>query len=70
MARNKNKKSMSAEGTVGWLIEELLKMPADMPVMFGDDDAFQVAGVIEIKHLDDGIEVEDGEGLDVVCIMS
>jgi hypothetical protein len=60
----------SAEGTVGWLISQLRKVPADMPVMFGDDDAFQVAGVIEIKHLDDGIEVEDGEGLDVVCIMS
>ena len=60
----------AAEGTVGWLISQLRKMPADMPVMFGDDDAFQVAGIIEIKHLDDGIEVEDGEGLDVVCIMS
>jgi len=63
-------RKMSAEGTVGWLKSQLRGKPDDMPVMFGDDDAFQVAGIVEIKHLDDGIEVEDGEGLDVVCIMS
>ena len=63
-------KKMSAEGTVGWLMSQLRKMPADLPVMFGDD-AFQVAGIVDIKNLDDdGIETEDGGGDDVVCITS
>jgi len=66
------KMSPSAEGTVGWLISQLRKMPADLPVMFGEDGAFDTASLIEIIYFDDDmmqVEEEDG-GTPHVVIMS
>jgi len=62
------KKAAHARGTVGWLIEQLQKMPADMPVLQGDHDAkFYEPGGVEVLSIREG-EIDDEEGESCVCI--
>jgi hypothetical protein len=59
-------------GTVGGLILALQQFDANMPVMFGEDGAFDTAGLLETIYFDDDmmqVEKEDG-GTPHVVIMS
>ena len=61
------KHSAHAPGTVGWLIEQLQKLRADMPVLQGDHDGnFYEPGGVKVLSVRDGLLDEDGESC--VCI--
>ena len=55
-------------GTVGWLIEQLQKFPADMEVLHGDhDNAYYEPENIEILPIKEGY-FDEKKGDRVVCI--
>lgn len=60
-------KAVPVKGTVGWLIEQLQKFPADMSVLQGDHDSvFYEPGSIDVLSIREG-EIDDS-GDKCVCI--
>jgi hypothetical protein len=64
-------------GTVAWLIDQLSKLPGNMPVAGGDHDGYYYdCDVVEIRRLFEGQEVDEyfegdaKKAIDVVCLSS
>ena len=70
MKATKAKTKAPKKGTVGWLIEQLQKFPANLPVVHGDhDDVFYDPMEVAVELVNEG-QIDEEEGEKVVCIKS